>query len=129
MKAPIYDRIWPLLQDRVTVSFFVYSRISTVVHSKKKKRFSVLGIIRLLSDWLLNVFCVQFPYRVLPANNGKQQNNIKQTIDENKEKYQLGDYQFMQYQILQNNMRRIIQQTVRRIAMEILGVKGLNINL
>ena len=117
MKAPIYDRIWPLLQDRVTVSFFVYSRISTVVHSKKKKRFSVLGIIRLLSDWLLNVFCVQFPYRVLPANNGKQQNNIKQTIDENKEKYQLGDYQFMQYQIFQNNMRRIIQQTVRRIAM------------
>ena len=111
------------------MSFFVYSRISTVVHSKKKKRFTVLGIIRLFSDWLLNVFCVQFPYRVLPANNGKQQNNIKQTIDENKEKYQLGDYQFMQYQILQNNMRRIIQQTVRRIAMEILGVKGLNINL
>ena len=96
---------------------------------QKKKRFSVLGIIRLLSDWLLNVFCVQFPYRVLPANNGKQQNNIKQTIDENKEKYPLGDYQFMQYQILQNNMRRIIQQTIRRIAMEILGVKGLNINL
>ena len=100
---------------------------------KKKKRFSVLGIIRLLSDWLLNVFCVQFPYRVLPANNGKQQNNIKQTIDENKEKYllgdYLGDYQLIQYQILQNNIRRIIQQTVRRIAMEIMGVKGLNINL
>ena len=86
-----------------------------------------------MSDWLLNVFCVQFPYRVLPANNGKQQNNIKQTIDENKEKYllgdYLGDYQLIQYQILQNNIRRIIQQTVRRIAMEIMGVKGLNINL
>ena len=111
------------------MSFFVYSRISTVVHSKKKKRFSVLGIIRLLSDWLLNVFCVQFPYRVLPANNGKKQNSIKQTSDENKENYLLGDYQLIQYQILQNNIRRIIQQTVRRIAMEILGVKGLNINL
>ena len=82
-----------------------------------------------MSDWLLNGFCVQFPYRVLPANNGKQQNNIKQTIDENKEKYQLGDYQLIQYQILQNNIRRIIQQTVRRIAIEILGVIGLNINL
>ena len=82
-----------------------------------------------MSDWLLNVFCVQFAYRVLPANSGKQQNSIKQTSDENKEKYLLGDYQLIQYQILQNNIRRIIQQTVRRIAMEILGVKGLNINL
>ena len=53
------------------------------------------------------------------------QTNIKQTSDENKEKYQLGDYQLIQYQILQNNNKRIIWQTVRRIANEILGVKGL----
>ena len=52
-------------------------------------------------------------------------NNIKQKSDENKEKYQLGDYKLIQYEILQNNIIRIITQTVRRIANEILGVKGL----
>ena len=51
------------------------------------------------------------------------QTNIKQTSDENKEKYKLGEYQLIQYQILQNNNKRIIWQTVRRIANEILGVK------
>ena len=51
------------------------------------------------------------------------QTNIKQTSDENKEKYKLGDYQLIQYQILQNNNKIIIWQTVRRIANEILGVK------
>ena len=30
--------------------------------------------------------------------------NIKQTSDENKEKYQLGDYKLIQYQILQINI-------------------------
>ena len=52
-------------------------------------------------------------------------NNIKQKSDENKEKYQLGDYKLIKYEILQNNIIRIIPQTVRRIANEILGVKGL----
>ena len=44
-----------------------------------------------------------------------------------KDLYQLGDYQLIQYQnlILQNNTKRVIWQTVRRIANEILGVKGL----
>ena len=51
--------------------------------------------------------------------------NIKQTSDENKEKYQLWDYLLIQYQILQTNIMRIIWQTVRRITNEILGVKGL----
>ena len=41
-----------------------------------------------------------------------------------KEKYQLGDYFLIQYQILQTNIVRIIYQTVGRIANEILGVKG-----
>ena len=49
----------------------------------------------------------------------------QQTSDESKERYQLGDYQLIQYQILQNNTKIIIWQTVRRIASEILGVKGL----
>ena len=43
-----------------------------------------------------------------------------QTSDENKEKYQLYDYQ-----ILQTNMMKIIWQIVRRITNVILGVKGL----
>ena len=52
------------------------------------------------------------------------QYNIKQTSDENKEKYQLGDYKLIQYQILQTNITRTVWQIVRRITDEILGVKG-----
>ena len=51
--------------------------------------------------------------------------NIKQTSDENKEKYQSGDYKLIQYQILQTNITRTVWQTVRRITDEILRVKGL----
>ena len=54
--------------------------------------------------------------------------NIKQTSDENKEKYQLGDYRLIQYQILQTNITRTVWQTVRRITNKILGVKGLTIS-
>ncbi|RMX36683.1 hypothetical protein pdam_00023830, partial [Pocillopora damicornis] len=43
---------------------------------------------------------------------------------ENKEKYQLGDYKLIQYQILQTNITRTVWQTVRRITNVILGVKG-----
>ena len=50
---------------------------------------------------------------------------MKQTSDENKEKYQLGDYKLIQYQILQTNITRTIWLTVRRITNEILGVKEL----
>ena len=50
-----------------------------------------------------------------------------QASDENKEKCQLGDYQLIQYQILQTNITRTMRQTVRRITNEILGVKGLSI--
>ena len=45
-----------------------------------------------------------------------------------KRKYQLGDYWLIQYQILQTNITRTIWQTVRRIADEILGVKGLRLS-
>ena len=51
--------------------------------------------------------------------------NIKQTSDENKEKYQLGDYKLIQYQILQNYFKRIVEKKVRRLNNEILGVKEL----
>ena len=36
-----------------------------------------------------------------------------------------GDYKSIQYQILQTNISRTVQQKVRRITNEILGVKGL----
>ena len=48
-----------------------------------------------------------------------------QASDENKEKYQSWDYQWIQYQILQTNIMRIIWQTVKRITNEILGVSEL----
>ena len=51
--------------------------------------------------------------------------NIKETSDENKEKYQLGDYKLIQYQILQTDITRTVWETVRRITNEIFGVKGL----
>ena len=65
--------------------------------------------------------------RNLPFQNIslQYQYNIEQTSDENKEKYQLGDYKLIQYQILQTNITRTVWQTVRRITNEILGVKEL----
>ena len=53
------------------------------------------------------------------------QYNIKQTGDENIEKYQLGDYKLIQYQFLQTNITRTVWTIVRRITNEILEVKGL----
>ena len=46
------------------------------------------------------------------------------TSDENKERYKLGDYKLIQYQILRTNIIRIVWQTVERITSEILGAKG-----
>ena len=51
--------------------------------------------------------------------------NIRQTSDENKEKYQLGDYTLIQSQIIQTNITKTVWQIVRIITNEILGVKGL----
>ena len=58
------------------------------------------------------------PYYFKPTSS-------KQVMRVKKDLYQLGDYQLIQYQILQKNTKRVIWQTVRRIANEILGVKGL----
>ena len=60
------------------------------------------------------------PYYFKPTSS-------KRVMRVKKDLYQLGDYQLIQYQnlILQNNTKIIIWQTVRRIAKEILGVKGL----
>ena len=50
------------------------------------------------------------------------QYNIKQTSDENKEKYRLRNYKLIQYQILQTNTTRTVWQTVERIIDEIMRV-------
>ena len=41
--------------------------------------------------------------------------NIRQTSDENKEKYQLGDYKLIQSQIIQTNITKTVWQIVRII--------------
>ena len=64
-------------------------------------------------EWPSQNFSLQYQY------------NVKQTSDEKEEKYQLGDYKFIQSQILQTNITRTVWQTERRITNEILGVKGL----
>ena len=43
--------------------------------------------------------------------------------DDNKVKYQIGDFQLIQYQILQIDIKRIVCQTVQRITNEILVVQ------
>ena len=43
--------------------------------------------------------------------------------DENKVKYQIGDFQLIQYQILQIDIEIIVCQTVQRITDEILVVQ------
>ena len=63
--------------------------------------------------WLRQNFFLQYQY------------NIKQTSDDNIEKYQLGDYKLIQYQILHTDMTRTVWKTERRITYGILGVKGL----
>ena len=51
---------------------------------------------------------------------------MKFQADENKEKYQSRDWQLIQYRILHSNNMRTVSEAVRRIADEILGVKGLS---
>lgn len=57
----------------------------------------------------------------------QHQYKIKQTSDENIEKYQKGDYELIHDQILNPKMIGNVWQRVRRISNEILGVTGLNI--
>ena len=66
-----------------------------------------------ISPYNISTISVQYQY------------NIRLTSDENKEKYQTGDYKLIQYQILQSNITRTVEQTVRRVSNEISGVKGL----
>lgn len=51
--------------------------------------------------------------------------NIKQTSDENIEKYQLRAYQSILFQNLKINIIRVVWQRIRRVTIEILAVKRL----
>ena len=61
--------------------------------------------------------------RISPYNNNTT--SSRPVINENEEKYQLGDYKWIQYQILQTNITRTAWLTVWRITCEILGVNPL----
>ena len=77
--------------------------------------------------FFMNLQLLNFGYLFGPLGHNfslQYQKSTWQTTEENKEKYQL-DYQLTEYQILQTNNIKIVRQTVRRIANEILGVKGL----
>ena len=67
-------------------------------------------------EWPRQNFSLQYQY------------NIRQTSDENEEKYQLAYYKLIQYQFLHTNITRTVWQTVTRITNEILGVKGLRVS-
>ena len=53
------------------------------------------------------------------------QYNLKYESDEKKQKCQLGDYQLIQYHIIQTKIMKNVWQTVRRITNQNLGVKWL----
>ena len=59
-----------------------------------------------------------------PTRNFQYHFNIKLTGDENIEKYQSRDCYLIQYQILWNNIVRIVRQTVRSLSIATFGVKG-----
>ena len=83
-------------------------------YSDPKGQTTLLHVTPTFKPFTVQNFSSQYPY------------NIKQTSDENKEKDNLGDYWFIQYQILGTNIIKIEQQTVTRITDKILRAKGLN---
>ena len=91
------------------------------------QRFHIYWLIFFYS---LNIFLEIEPFKYEWSTQNfsiHYQYNIKKASDKNKQEYQLGDYELIQYQILQTNNTRTVWQTVRRITNEILGVKGLTI--
>ena len=63
-------------------------------------------------------------YRISPYNINTISSRQVMRI---KKDYQLGDFELIQYKILQTNTTRTAWHTFRRITSEILGVKGLTI--
>ena len=74
---------------------------------------------------LLNVYLTpSLPWVTRQNFSSPNQYNIKQTSDENKEKYPLGEYKLIHYQIHRDCIIKNLWQTVRRNTHVILGVKG-----
>ena len=80
-----------------------------------------------MRDILFTRLTLYLPWMTRENLSLQYQYNIKHRSDENKVKYQLGDYLLIQYQILQIDIITIVWQTVRRITNEILGVTGLRV--
>ena len=93
-----------------TLLFLITNRVSLF---KKKKNYSQHPVKIVFNHSTPEFLQVKYQY------------NIKQTSDESKEKYYLGDCLFIQYQLLQTNIISIVWQRVRRITDKILRVKGL----
>ena len=93
-----------------TLLFLIINRVSLF---KKKKNYSQHPVKIVFNHSTPEFLQVKYQY------------NIKQTSDESKEKYYLGDCLFIQYQLLQTNIISIVWQRVRRITDKILRVKGL----
>ena len=49
---------------------------------------------------------------------------MKQTSDENKERYQLGDYHMIQHQTFRISKKKIIRNAWQRVLIKIFGVKA-----
>ena len=96
-------------------------------HAPRRSCWSMFCIFLILHVLNLNMSILSIPYQLSNSHGGPRQNfslqyqyNIRQTSDENKEKYQSGDYQLIQYQILQCNIIRFVWQTVKRDTNDIL---------
>ena len=55
------------------------------------------------------------PYNINIKQTSDENKEKYQTSDENKEKYQLGDYKLIQSQIIQTNITKTVWQTERII--------------
>ena len=79
--------------------------------------FSVFGYrMKHSSSCLIYYVTSIFNYCTICKTFIQYQDNIKQTIDENKSTYKVRNHYLIQYQILQTNFIRIVWQTVRIIS-------------
>ena len=118
-----------MIDDLIKYTLYPFSRSVQSIYNfvMLVQRFYICWLIFFYS---LNIFLEIEPFKYeWPRQNFFLQHhyNINQASDKNKEKYQLGDYELIQYQILQTNNTRTVWQTVKKITNEILGVKGLKI--
>lgn len=66
------------------------------------------GILFVMSLGKVKCLCKLIPLTPMNDQEIISLNNIKQTSDNSKEKYQLGDYKYILYQILHTNIVRTV---------------------